>query len=73
MERVRKLVEAYEASSVLLRERERDDEADGDRENDGSREPADEHGAHAGIDREFVAGSWSAPRRRHRTARRGGR
>ena len=56
---VRKLVSEYEASSVVVRERNRDDDDDGER--------------HMGIDRDFVAGGWAAPRRRLRTPRRGGR
>ena len=61
--RIRKLVAAYEASSVLMREREDDSDDDSRGDGDGT--------THAGIDRDFVASSWSAPRRRHRTARRG--
>ena len=60
MDPVRRLVAAYEASTVLLRELDGDDE---DRDVLVDRE----------IDRDFVASSWSAPRRRHRIARRGGR
>jgi len=86
MDRVRKLVAAYETSSVLVRERQSEGDGDGDGDGDGhggddgaegdgtrERDHARERGAHAGIDRDFVAGSWSAPRRRHRIARRGGR
>jgi len=58
MDPVRKLVAAYAASRVLMRER----DGDGDGE-DGDRD----------IDRDFVASSWSPPQRRQRTARRRGR
>ena len=61
--RVRQLVAAYEASSVLVRER---DDEDGDDESDSSSSGSKD----GGIDRDFVASSWSAPRRRHRVARR---
>jgi hypothetical protein len=62
MDPVRRLVAAYAASRVLMLERDADD---GDRDIDCD--------THRDIDRDFVASSWSAPRRRHRTARRRGR
>ena len=65
MDRVRKLVAAYAASRVLMREREH--EHDGDSEDQGENGDRD---IDRDIDRDFVASSWSAPQRRHRTARR---